>query len=102
MSSKEAIIRQAFQDPSTGLVSSDKLFRKLQSQNITRREIQNFFEKQESYQLHKKPPTVRNYFPVVSQGVNDILQIDLADFSDISTTNDGYKNLVTIVEVFSR
>ena len=102
MNTKEAIIRRAYQDASTGLVSSEMMFRKLKSQNVTRKELQDFFEKQESNQLHKKPPTVRNYFPFVSQGVNDILQIDLADFSDISTTNDGYNYIITSVDVFSR
>ena len=102
MNSKEALIRQVFQNPATGLISAEKLYQKLKDRNVSRKEIHDFLQKQETYQLHKRPRRIRHYFPIVSNGVNDILQIDLADFSDIATTNAGYKYLVTIVDVFSR
>ena len=40
-------IHQAYYDPKVGLVSGDRLYRKLRSQGITRKDITNFLEKQQ-------------------------------------------------------
>ena len=47
----------------------------------------------------KKP---KNYFPIAAKFKYEILQIDLVDMSDISSTNENYKYLLACVDVFSR
>ena len=72
-------IRQAYYDPKMGLVSGDRLYRKLRSQGITRKDITNFLEKQQVNQMHhqsKKP----DYYPIYTRKFTP------------STTN---KNIVT-------
>ena len=44
---KVARIRQAYYDPKVGLVSGDRLYRKLRSEDITRKDNTNFLEKQQ-------------------------------------------------------
>ena len=102
---KEEIISEAYYND-IGLNSIEKLYFKLKDNRrlplITRKDIQQFLDKQATYQQHK---TVRRkiiYFPIVSPGINHNLQIDLADFSDISNMNDNVKYLIVIVDVFSR
>ena len=51
-------IREAYYDPKMGLVSMDRLYRKLRSQGITRKQLKEFFDKQQVQQMHhqsKKP-----------------------------------------------
>jgi len=36
MNSKEALIRQVFQNPATGLISAEKLYQKLKDRNVSR------------------------------------------------------------------
>ena len=98
---KEKIISDSYYND-IGLNSIEKLYFKLKDKGITRKDIQQFLDKQATYQQHK---TVRRkiiYFPIVSPGINHTLQIDLADFSDISSMNDGFKYLIVIIDVFSR
>ena len=67
LSAKEKVerIRQAYYDPKMGLVSGDRLYRKLRSQGITRKDINHFLEKQQVSQMHhqSKKPT---YYPIYS------------------------------------
>ena len=44
-------IRKTYQNPRTGLISANKLKKKLKKENL--KDIKDFIEKQESYQLHK-------------------------------------------------
>lgn len=96
------LIQEAYYDPSIGYQSATKLFHKLKSKGVTLEQIKQFLSKQESTQLHKQPIRVKNYFPIVAKYENEILQVDLADFSDISTTNDNYKWLLCAIDVFTR
>ena len=50
----------------------------------------------------KKQPRIKNYFPIVAKFKNEVLQIDLADMSNISSVNDGVKFLLIAIDVFSR
>ena len=57
---------------------------------------------QDAYTLHK--PT-RNSFPrrrTFAKGINDLFQADLADLSSIARENDGYRYLLTCIDVFSK
>ena len=58
-------IRQAYYDPKVGLVSGDRLYKKLRSQGVTRKEVNDFLENQQVKQMHhqSKKPT---YYPIYS------------------------------------
>ena len=45
-------LREAYYDPKMGLGSVDKLYRKLRSSGITRKEVGTFIKKQQVHQEH--------------------------------------------------
>ena len=58
--------------------------------------------KQDAYTLHKP---VRKHFKrriTFTTGIDDLWQPDLVDLSSISKYNDGYKFLLTVIDVFSK
>jgi len=66
------------------------------------RETKKFLAGGDVYTLHK-PTRIR--FPrrkTYSKGISDLYQIDLADMSSLSTFNDGMRNLLTCIDVFSK
>ena len=96
------LISDTFYDPTYGMQSATKLYKKLKDNGVTLKQIKEFIEKQEAYQVNKQPLRIKNYFPIVGAYENEIFQIDLADMGDISTTNNNYKWLLCGVDVFTR
>ena len=95
-------IYNAYYDPKTGFQSVEKLYRKLKDKGITRKQIKDFINNQEVYQLHKQQHKITKFLPITSGHENEIMQLDLADLSDISTTNLNFKWLLCGVDVFTR
>jgi transposase InsO family protein len=57
---------------------------------------------QDAYTLHKP---VRRIFPrrkTFAKGINDLFQADLVDMQKYSRSNDGYRYILTCVDVFSK
>ena len=102
LSAKEKVerIRQAYYDPKMGLVSGDRLYRKLRSQGITRKDITNFLEKQQVSQMHhqSKKPT---YYPIYSM-MDGSYQMDLMFYPKLKKINHGYDTIMTCIEVTTR
>ena len=98
----EGLIRNTYYDPALGLSSAEKLYRKLKDHGVSRKDIQKFLNEQEGYQLHKKIKRVKHYYPVVSNYPFEIVQVDIADFSDTSSANNGYKYLLVFIDIMSR
>ena len=68
----------------------------------TTRSAREFLAKRDSYTLHK-PRRLR--FPrrkTYSKGIADLYQIDLVDVSGLSSHNDGWRYLLTCIDVFSK
>jgi len=64
--------------------------------------VQSFLSSQDAYTLHR--PT-RIHFErrrTYSKGINDLFQADLADLSNISKHNDGFRYILTCIDVFSK
>jgi hypothetical protein len=98
----QKLISDTFYDPKYGMQSATKLYNKLRDKGITLKQVKDFIEKQEGYQLNKQPVKVKHYFPIVAKYENEIFQVDLADMSDITTTNSYYRWLLCCVDVFTR
>ena len=77
-------------------------FYKHLDKKFTRKQIQDWMIKQDAYTLHKP---VRKQFKrriTFTTGIDDLWQADLVDLSSISKYNDGYKFLLTVIDVFSK
>ena len=52
--------------------------------------------------LHKSTPVGFRRRKTYSKGPGDLFQIDLADLVNISSHNDGYRYLLTCIDVFTK
>lgn len=69
---------------------------------ISKNDIKKWLQGKESYTLHR---SVRKKFiknKVIVSGMNQQYQADLVDMQALSTSNDGYKYLLTCIDVFSK
>ena len=98
----EKLLNVLYYSPSTGISSAKKLYEKVKQRGITFQQVKDYISKQEAHQIFKKQSIIKNYFPIVAKYKNEVLQIDLADMSNISSVNDGVKFLFIAIDVFSR
>ena len=96
------IIQYAYYDVNQGLLSADKFYHKLKNKGITLSQIQTFLSNQEGEILHKVIRKPKRYFPIVSFYPNDMIQLDIIDFSNISTTNSNFKYMLAAIDIFTR
>ena len=64
--------------------------------------VERFLRGQDAYTLHK-PTRVR--FPrrrTYAKGINDLFQADLVEVGSIASHNDGYRYILTCIDVFSK
>lgn len=69
---------------------------------IGRRRIRQFLKNEDPYSLYKP---IRKTFPrskVIVNTIDSMWDGDLADVSNISSHNDGYKFLLVLIDIFSR
>ena len=95
-------IKEAYYNPTTGLISANKLYQKLKEQGITLKQIKEFIRSQETGQLYKPITKESVYFPITSYRPYEHIQIDLLDLSNISTTNSNFKYLLVSIDIFTR
>ena len=81
-----------------------RLFREAKAQglNVTENLIKNYLSNQASYSLHK--PARKNFSrnPTIVGGIDHQWQADLADMQAISKSNDGFKYILTVIDIFSK
>ena len=75
---------------------------KLHIPSIRLKDVTEYLQKQYTYSIHK--PARRRYprNKVMAPGPNHQFQIDLSDMSTLSDQNDGYKHMLTCIDVFSK
>ena len=91
-----------FYDPKTGLLSEDKLYRKLKEQGLkfTHKEIKQFIKNQYVTQVFK--PIVRpKYFSTITEDkIRDNYQLDLMIYDRYEYHN--YKYILVVIDIYSR
>ena len=77
-------------------------FYKHLDRKFTRKQIQDWIIKQDAFTLHK--PIRKNFKRRITftTGIDDLWQADLVGLFSISKYNDGYKFLLTVIDVFSK
>lgn len=81
----------------TGLASAKRLY-----QHVQKKTADDFLKTQDSYTLHK--PVIRNFRrrKYTVKGLNDLVQMDLADMTSLSRWNGGIKFLLVWIDCYSR
>jgi len=93
-------LRSAYYNPKMGLVSADRLYRKLRSEGISRKEVESFVKKQQvqqEHQLQRKP----EYYPIYSV-MDGSYQADLMFYPRLRVINNGYDTIMTCIEITTR
>lgn len=84
-----------------GYSSIDKLVKCMKGK-LTRKQVQNWLQSQETYTLHKP---VNRKFPrnkYVLSNFNELWQADLSDMRAYSQYNDGFNYILCVIDVFSK
>ena len=99
---KEVLLTNLYYSPNTQFTSIKSLYDAVKNKKITYNEVKLFIQKQESNQIFKKQTHVVHYFPIYAKHKFDVLQLDLADMSNLATANKNYKYLLVAIDVYSR
>jgi transposase InsO family protein/LysM repeat protein len=98
---KNAILKQIYYDPKTGLGSALELYNKVRKKNpMTLKYIKAWLAKQEVQQIHRKP-IVRKTQMFSIEANRGTWQVDFCYFSD-KKINNGYHCLFCAIEIGSR
>jgi len=98
------MIQKMYNDPKTGFQSLDKLRLKLKKEGVevTNEQIGDVLQESRPFTLihpaRKKYPTRKTYAYYVDQQ----WQADLADMQSLAKENDGFRYIMTVVDVLSR
>jgi len=97
--SKRDILNQLYYNPRTGFSGINDLIRKSE---LKHSDVKEFLQQQDIYSRHlpsrKKFPTRR----VIVRGIDDQFQADLAEMIPYAKENDGYKYILTCIDIFSK
>jgi len=93
----EEQIKKLYYDVTSGLWSASRIAKKL---GIKKKEVDTVLKKLLTVQVFKKPR--RNYSSIMSAAPNNIVQMDLADYQNLSDHNKGYKYILNIIDINSR
>ena len=100
------LLKKIYYDPnhSAGFSSAEKLFRaaKKLKKNITRKNVNEFLEKQPTYTLHHPVKINFQRRKTFAKYLDQIWQADLVDFQKYSRNNKGYKYVLTVIDILSR
>ena len=101
---KEQILREVYFSPITGYGSREQLYKDVKARGvrISRREVKDWLEHQSVHARFKTPVRKFGRRQTYSPGIGLFAQIDLVDMSSFEDENDGYRWILTTVDVFSR
>lgn len=98
-------ILQIFLNQRVGLKGANSFLRYLKDIGVTgidKDRIKRIIQSSEVYNIHRPIKEPKIYKPITSEGINDVIQIDLMDVSNLASRNKGIKWLFVAVDVFSR
>ena len=70
--------------------------------NLRRNDVDEWLSEQIVYTLHKQARKNFKRNPVVAEHINENFQADLLDMQEYSKLNEGYRYLLTVIDVFSK
>ena len=85
-----------------GSFACSRTFRKHSDEKFTHKQITDWSSNQDVHTLHKPVCWRFRRRRIFTSGIDDLWQADLVDMSAISKYNDGYKFLLTCIDVFSK
>ena len=101
MNAKEKLLRDIYFNPSTCLLSSNKIYKNVKDEGLAMREVK-YFHKQQLQQVFRQVKPTKIFFPITTGHKFQLLQADFVDMLPISANNNNINFLFICVDVFSR
>ena len=95
----EELLRRIYYDPKQGFVSAAKLYEKVKSKGVTRKQVQDWLKQQESVQVQKEVRRTEGFKIVGNRGD---WMADLTFYPQYKGANNGYQTILTMIEIPSR
>lgn len=98
-------LSEAYFDPANagGFSSISNLHRSVKKEtDIDKKQVKDWLMKQTTYTLHHPARRRFKRNPVVASSIGDVCQADLVDMSAFAGENDGYRFILTFIDVFSK
>ena len=101
---KEQELRSIYYDPISGYQSRERLYQKARESGlkVSRREVNEWLETQDTYTMHKPVRKRHKFQKTYVNDLADQIQLDLVDLSKFSHKNQGYRWILTGIEILSR
>src|SRR5579871_6654317 len=71
-------------------------------EGVDRNKVEKFLRDQRTYTVHKQARKVFTRNKTIVKGIDDQWQADLADMQYYAKDNDGYKYILTVIDIFSK
>ena len=99
-----SVIASIYNNPRTGLVSAQELYRRAKEADstVTMRQVKEFLASQYTAQVHRQIGEPKHYFPITASNPGDLMQLDIIDVSNLATMNRNFKYILVGVDVYTR
>lgn len=100
----DKILENLYYNPETGYASVNELYDRASKldRNIKLANVKKWLSQQPTYTLHKYAKKRFERNKVLVSGIDEQWQMDLVDLQSLSKQNNGYKFLLTCIDVFSK
>lgn len=98
----EEVLKETYYNTKTGFGGLDKLYRQVKESHpsITKKQVKDFLDNQESYQITKRTPPPKQFQSITAPYKGYNFQIDLLIYSNYEV--DKYKYILVVVDTYSR
>jgi transposase InsO family protein len=98
------LLEKVYYSPKTGFSGINELYKRAKTikKNIKKSTVETWVEQQPTYTMHKTARKKYERNRVIVSAIDEQWQTDLADLSSLSKHNDGYKFILTCIDIFSK
>lgn len=95
-------LKKIYYDASQGYWSLEKLYKKAKEEipDLTRKDVKNFLEEQEVYQVYKEPKKPKEFNTIVAKNKRDCFQLDIIIYDRYKVN--GYQYILCVIDVHTR
>jgi len=102
----DSVISKVYYNPATGFQSAPRILQQIRrlhpDAEVTLKQVEEFISKQEVAQIHRQTRKTKVFRHIVAVGIDAEWQCDLIDLPKLAKVNNGYRYILTIVDIYSR
>lgn len=100
----EEVLSKLYKDPKTTSNGKYSFFKSVTDRfhGITFKQVSDFLDKQENYQLHKPSVKIHVVKPIIKNSPDMYFQVDLIDMQQYEYWNGGNRYILTAIDLFAK